>query len=185
VRRLSWLVLVLASCWGGVARADRVASTPPDASETEWYGWQILLADSAAVIVGTRAPGSGANAGAVELAAIAMYLVAAPVIHKAHDRGDATAVSLALRFLAVPLAALIGDTVGVQSCAPPPNADVRTSCEVTGATIGLALGVAGVSIFDATRARTRPVSDRGVALAPYVTPGGTGSGTVVGMVGRF
>jgi hypothetical protein len=185
MRRLSWLVLVLASCWGGVARADWVASTPPGASEPEWYGWQILLADSAAVIVGTRAPGFGANAGEVELAVIAMYLVAAPVIHKAHDRGDATVVSMALRFFAVPMAALIGDTVGAQSCAPPPNADVRTSCEVTGATSRLALGVAGVSIFDATRAWTRPVSDRGLDLAPYVTPGGTGPGTVVGIVGRF
>jgi len=186
VRRLLCLILVLASSWPGVARADLTASAPLSASEARWYGWQILLADSAAVIAGVEATRiGGGGSGGLELASVAVYLAAGPLIHKAHDRGSTAAISLALRFLAVPIVGLIGDTVGAQLCAPAPNTDVRTHCEVTGGVVGIAIGVAGVSIFDASRSWTRPVPDRGLALAPYLTTSGTGPGTVVGLVGRF
>ncbi len=83
------------------AAADPVATEVDPAPRRQWYGWQTLLVDAAAVgfvVVGLRTQSTP-----VGYTGVLTYLFGGPVVHAAHGRGGATLGSLALR-LGVPLA---------------------------------------------------------------------------------
>jgi hypothetical protein len=130
------LLLVLGA---GTARAQAPGLTPittTEAPETieERYGWQILLADLAAI-----AAGAATEEGEITLAA---YLGGGPVIHLAHGSPGRAMGSLALR-AGLPLAgALLGVAIEEPSC------EGEFLCGVGGLIIGGTLGVLTASAID-------------------------------------
>jgi hypothetical protein len=96
----------------GAARADPAPVAPlPAATERQWYGWQTLAADGAALVFGTQ--------GQVE-AGLATFVFGAPVVHWAHGRVGAGFGSLALR-VSLPLLGLVAlDSLPCRSeCSEP------------------------------------------------------------------
>lgn len=113
------LALAMTASLTRVAHAD-------DAEQPEkraWYGWQILIVDSALIglaSVATFTPQQGANAGVFGLDALAFWC-AAPIVHQLH--GPSSLASFGLHF-GMPFAgALVGLVVGslVDPCAATPR----------------------------------------------------------------
>lgn len=107
-----------------------------------WYGWQTLIADGASLIV---VPLGAAAAGSPEVAAgafIGGYLLAAPIIHFAHGRPGIAAASFGLR-LGMPL-------LGAAAGALADGCGERGEWCVAGPVIGMALGMLGAVVLDAS-----------------------------------
>jgi hypothetical protein len=76
---------------------------PPVATESHWYGWQTLLTDGGAIALPVLASTLG-NEPATTVALCAgagAFVLGAPIVHLAHGREGAFALSLGLR-LALP-----------------------------------------------------------------------------------
>ncbi|HUH01382.1 MAG TPA: hypothetical protein VML75_05260 [Kofleriaceae bacterium] len=130
------LFLVLSA---GTARAQAPGLTPttmsaqPETVQVR-YGWQILLADLAAI-----AAGAATDEGEITLA---VYLGGGPVIHLAHGNVGSAMGSLALR-AGLPLAgALLGIAIEEPSC------EGEFLCGFGGMIIGGTLGVLAASAID-------------------------------------
>ena len=136
--------------------------------ETQWYGWQPLVADTAALGLATQ---GGVN---LILPAVGSYVVAAPVIHLVHGRVGAALGSLAVR-IAMPVMFgqwLDRDCRGQEQCGP----------EAVG---GLVLGMAVAVMIDATALswESKPVKPRSTAVMP--TAAVTKEGLSLGLAGVF
>ena len=66
-----------------------IAASPARADDWKWYGWQIMLADSASVLLTV--------AGAPE-AAVVPHLVGGPTVHLFHKNYWRSGISLGMRF---------------------------------------------------------------------------------------
>jgi hypothetical protein len=81
---------------------------PPVATESHWYGWQTLLTDGGAIALPVIAS-TFRNEPATTVALCAgagVFVLGAPIVHLAHGRPGAFALSLGLR-LALPGLALV------------------------------------------------------------------------------
>lgn len=92
--RMAW-VMLLVLVWTSTAGAD------PD--DREWYGWQTLTADAAAVgLIGigvlVKRESKDAYKGLAGTG-VATYLLAPPIVHGVHQRGGATAASFGMRIV--------------------------------------------------------------------------------------
>ena len=86
--RLSHALVVAFALSPVVARGEE----PPPA---RWYGWQLMLADVAAV--GVLTLGAGIDSDGVMLAGYGAYVINGTVIHLVHDRRGHAALSGVLR----------------------------------------------------------------------------------------
>jgi hypothetical protein len=160
----------------GVARRSQAQPTwhqpPPVATESHWYGWQTLLTDGSAIALPIVAS-TFRNEPVTTVALIAgagVFVLGAPVIHLAHGRPGASALSLGLR-LALPALAL-----AVLS------SDCRGECSEQ--TLVLLLLPAPIAV-DATALaweKRRALPKISWTLAPLRVPGGK---LGVGVAGRF
>jgi hypothetical protein len=126
--RAASLIIGLTLSWSAPAAAlkpverHRLAqeSSAPDtpSASSDWYGWQTLLADGAALTLalgsaGLDASGRGDAAGALGFLGGLTYVVASPVVHFEHDQTGKGLASLGLRLVMPLLGVLVG--VGVVS----------------------------------------------------------------------
>lgn len=184
---LAGLVLAIALATSAHARADEpapaeVSASPPAVAggqrrvqleeETEWYGWQTLIADGTSVLIlpivagVTQSPTLGGIA-------VGGYFLAPPIIHGAHGRWAMFAASLGLRVVMPVVGGLLGAAAegdcGGDLCIP------------VGAAIGVAVGVLGAIALDASllsyetvdadpryRGRSRKPGD--LAWSPTIAP---------------
>jgi hypothetical protein len=151
-------------------------TTSPQASEPEveyeHYGWQLVIADAvgtALLINGNGKPG------------LAVYALAGPLIHGAHEQGGRAAASLVLR-LGLPVVSAWAWAASASSgCAR--NDD---DCETEGAAaLGLVLGVvAAMLIDDAVLAHAaRPKRTAGATWVPQLAA--TPQRVTLGVLARF
>lgn len=144
---------------------------------TVWYGWQTLLADGAGI-------GVFAAGGPLAFVGVGEYLVAAPIIHLAHDRPGAAGESFLLRLGLAGGGALVGALAG--SGGDCGSSDIP--CSAIGGIFGLVLGGASAIIIDAAAlahetAPTEPRVERGLSVLPTV--GVTRHSGTVGLAGIF
>lgn len=101
-----------------VARADESSAPPP--VPTRSYAWQTLAVDGAGlaatggIIAGAVAGDHDSNGWVAPslLASSAVYVLGAPAIHLAHDRGSAAGTSVALRVISPVAGILVGGSIG-------------------------------------------------------------------------
>jgi hypothetical protein len=177
------LALLLAS---SVALAEEPPSAPPStvappATQSEWYGWQPLLADGA--FVGTLILVSHTNGKippALDYVLPIEYLVASPIIHFAHERPGTAVGSLLLR-LGVPVA---GGFLGYASCS---NHDDGGVAGAVGALAGVGLGMIGAMIIDdaALARHDVPIRPTEEGLTVHPSAVATRGGAMVGLGGSF
>jgi hypothetical protein len=110
----------------------------------QWYGWQILLADTGvagtlALSGATSSPGNGVLLGAATVG----YLVDGPLIHAAHNQGGKVGYSLALRLL-MPVAG-VGIGIAVASADTQSNEPLESLVD---AVIGFGFGMIAASVVD-------------------------------------
>jgi hypothetical protein len=183
--RLALLALLVPSI--AIAQPSQVpayAPAPPpyQVADETWYGWKIALSDGAAFAafyLADRAdsPGTDENDGVdigpalLALGAFGWWTFGTPLVHLTESNFRGAGVSLALRWTAPLLGALVGSTFD-----PPASSDDP------GATAGLLAGVAIASIADITLvANKRTV--RTVWPQPQLAV--TSSGVRVGLAGAF
>lgn len=142
------------------------------ASRRDWYGWQTLLVDGAAlsaVLVGTavhRGPGRDHGRGdALAGVGLIAYGLGPGIVHFAHRNPGLGFASFGIR-LGIPLAgAFLGASV-VSSCD-------SYRCEEDGAAVGALLGMLGAIAIDAATFAyddRRPRADEGgLSLAPVLS----------------
>lgn len=135
------------------ARAPRTPEPPPAASEevdpetqTQWYGWQTLSLDAAAVLLAFGASGGTALSEAAPLmgaTSLGTYALGAPITHLAHDNPGRAIGSLLLRG-GLPIA-FGAAGVGIEDC--PDGGDF---CGLSGALYGGLVGALTAVVVDAT-----------------------------------
>jgi hypothetical protein len=169
------LALALATLWiARSSRADeddytpaphRVVSEPPRPvpvavavptqvdTRRQWYGWQTLSADGAALgfltLGSALASDDDSDSGhtgidSFVVVGVGMYALGGPIVHAAHQNWGAAAASLGLR-VGLPLAGiLIGS--GVDGCGAKRDPDV---CGAVGPAFGALLGIGAAIAIDA------------------------------------
>jgi hypothetical protein len=140
------------------------------------YRWQIFLADSASLAFALSGSEKGVTVGALG------YLLAAPIVHLAHDEGGRAGLSLALRLGLPIVAASAGAALTKHACADPDDCDDDGSLE--GAILGFGLGMLTAMVVD-TVLIARPVKTHKTTTTwvPQVTA--TSQHVGLGVVGRF
>lgn len=142
---------------GGVAAIDAALlawdrERPEPGPTRSWYGWQLLVVDTAAIttgiVLGARKPTNDAGERIEPVVApwamgYLVGLVAGPVVHFAHGNWGTGFISLGARALAGPMFAVMG-VAGY--CAATAGV---SHCSETGALYGLLGGLAIVDVFDA------------------------------------
>lgn len=187
------LLLACAPAWAGdplpapapapdptVAPVAPVAAPPAEqwrrrerVEETSWYGWQVLVADGASLIV--LPIGAGVSQSEIlGFAALGGYLLAPPIMHGARGRWGIAAASLGLRLGVPTVGLLLGAAVDSESCR---GGDF---CVEAGAALGFVAGILGAVALDASLLSFEKVdvdaaSDdrakrRGFAFTPTFTP---------------
>lgn len=139
--------------------------------EHEHYGWQIVLADAATTVLfvnGQNQPG------------LALYALAGPIIHGAHEQGGRAAASLALRLGLPVLSAWTWDRYARSGCTHDDD-----DCAVGAVAVGLVLGFASAMVLDATvlAHAAKPRRIAGATWMPQVTA--TSQRVALGVLGRF
>jgi hypothetical protein len=181
----SGLIAAFAVAWPGprvasaqeAPRAAPAGESPPNEESVavrsrpaQWYGWQILLADTG--VAGTLAlsgaapsPGNGVLLGAATVG----YLVDGPLIHAAHNQGSKVGYSIALRLL-MPVAG-----VGIGIAAASGDAQNNEPWQsLVDAVIGFGFGLIAASVVDSVALGwgppSRGESARVAPLRPHVVP---------------
>jgi hypothetical protein len=153
--------------------------------ETEWYGWQTLIADGASLIM---IPIMAGVTESEELGYVALggYFLAPPVIHAANGRWGIGFASLGFR-TGLPLVGLL---VGAAAD------DDRNDFVPAGAIIGFVVGVLGAVALDASWlafkkvdvnediSSARPTKRSAFSFTPTVAPRKEG-GWTMGLGGTF
>lgn len=163
------LAVVLAAAWPSpAARAE-----PP--APRAWYGWQLVLADGAALAV--MFGGGAAESDLMMITGTAGLVVGAPLIHLAHENRGPAATSAVLR-LGLPL---IGGFVGSALCSEDGAGDSFLGCAPAAAG-GIFTGWVTAMIIDLTLlAYDRPAAaagERSAGLGVGVAPRAEGGFTV-------
>jgi hypothetical protein len=157
MRSLLAAILVTATVvTAATARADDDSTaTKPKNGEPEenWYGWQTLTTDGAALalLLAAGATTQSSNAaGAFGLASLGTYALGGPIVHLTHDRPGTAVGDLVVR-VAVPIATtLLGGVIG-NALVPgsPCDSDLPCGGWIGGSILGLGAGVLTASIVDA------------------------------------
>jgi hypothetical protein len=115
--------------------------------ERRWYGWQIILTDSAAIVSVGIAQAPNRN-GWGDLAAV-LYLGGGPVVHLSHENFGYGAGSLGLR-VGLPLGgALLGAILGAATGGSNPDCSwFCPSPSLIGAGVGILVGMLAASVVD-------------------------------------
>lgn len=158
-----------------LASAAPGAASPPAAEpevEYEHYGWQIVIADAATTVLFVNGQGKPG---------LALYALAGPMIHGAHEQAGRAMGSLALRLGLPVLSAWTWGWYAHSGCAPHDD-----DCETDGAVaIGLVLGFATAMVLDATvlAHAAKPRRTASATWMPQVTA--TPQRVALGVLGRF
>jgi hypothetical protein len=128
----------------GVLLAALLLARPALAQSDEyrpgpWYGWQLILADAAAVTLLTVPVSAGAGPVARGTGMTAFFMNA-PIVHMSHRNPGSASISL-LRLPALLVGGLAGVVAGGFVCQEP-------GCQRTALLLGESLGVAPVLLFD-------------------------------------
>jgi len=125
-----------------------------------WYGWQLMLADAAAVtlLAAPVSPGAGPVARGLGMTS---FLMNGPVIHMAHRNPRSASYSL-LRLPLLLIGRMAGATAGAFVCRD-------SDCQRAALVIGEGVGLAPVLIFDWTSAR-RPARSYYAGAPPRLPP---------------
>lgn len=159
------------------ASAAPGATSPPTAEpevevEVEHYGWQIVIADAATTVLFVNGQGRPG---------LALYALAGPIIHGAHEQVGGAMASLALRLGLPVLSAWTWGWYAHSRCAPHDD-----DCETDGAVaVGLVLGFASAMVLDATvlAHAAKPRRAAGATWMPQVTA--SSQRVALGVLGRF
>jgi hypothetical protein len=147
-----------------------VEAAPPQEMETQWYGWQLLLADTASILVMAQ----GGNAGIA--LGVGGLLVGAPALHLANHNYASAVASVAVRGgLALVIAGLTSASSDQPACMQGdptcPVGHVVNDIGTAGLVVGLAAGGLVFAIVDDTLlARVSVPRAQPGHLAPYVAP---------------
>jgi|SRR5688572_1531485 len=126
-----------------------------------WYGWQLILADAAAVSLLFVPVSSGAGP-VTRGTGMTAFFMDAPIIHMANSNPRTASVSLP-RVPALLVGTFLGSTAGSLLCKETPE------CHDTATLLGAGLGVTPVLLFDYLTAR-RPARSIWAAQPPPVRP---------------
>ncbi|HET9989890.1 MAG TPA: hypothetical protein VFQ65_15265 [Kofleriaceae bacterium] len=174
--------------WSAVAAAEPPGLTPAEAPQPATidvpsYRLQTALADAAVIGVGLLASTTNGSDGGGVGAALSLggYLLAAPIVHLAHDHGDRAVESFALRIGVPLLGGLIGNAVGRSQCSF--NCDNDADIALTA--LGIVTGAVAASAIDiGYLSRGDTITRTGPRLAPAVATGPNGS-VRIGIGGTF
>jgi hypothetical protein len=129
-----------------VLLAARPARAQSDQLEPgPWYGWQVILADAAAVTM-LAVPVAPRASPITRGMGMTAFFMSAPIIHMAHRNPRSASVSL-LRIPALLLGGLLGATAGSLLCRETP------SCHDTYLLLGFGIGVSPIVLHDWVTAR--------------------------------
>lgn len=154
------------------------ACTTPRAERrdtTNWYGWQTLLTDGAALmfLLALGASDRGAE-DTFASASVGTYLLGGPVVHAAHGNWGRAAGSLGLRAGAPVVGVALG--LELEDC------HGEDFCGFRGALIGGSIGLAAAVAIDSAALARETVRE----TPPIVPAMGTGkNGTWFGVSGKF
>lgn len=167
-----------------LAQESHVYGERRPATESRWYGWQIILVDAATIGISLAAQDG-------HVAAVG-YLGAAPLVHLAHLEPGHAGLSLALRAVAPLAGAALGyGLLSGVDC----NERSSTGCAAWfGATaVGAISGLLAASVIDAAllssedvpieRDHARESHARRVRILPSAAP--TNGGAMAGFTGTF
>lgn len=126
--------------------------SPLAASQRTWYSWQVVLVDSASLVL--LLAGEGTRANAVADAAVAGYFLGGPVVHWSHGSVARGFGSLGLRVGIPVTGALVGALIGF--AANPGNTSsahcggpICVTPAVAFGAVGFLLGLVAAPIVDA------------------------------------
>ena len=122
-------------------RRTRTPEPPPtEASPSESYGLQIVLADLGGLVLGGGVSAATGNGVPVVLP----WIFASPIVHGVHGHPGTAAIS-ALLHVGAPLVGAIGGAM--IPCTGSKDSDVP--CELGGALAGFGVGMIGATVIDA------------------------------------
>jgi hypothetical protein len=143
-------------------QTERATVEPPSPSQTpvaseqpskRWYGWQILMADGAALTIGLASRNVAAS--------LVAYGLPSPVLHLAHERPGAVLGALALRAALPVIAAVAGYSLEMATSNPCSRGQDLCFRGLGGALVGVFAGYLGAVVIDAAvLARENPPSER-------------------------
>ena len=154
---------------------DRVSIEGTPQEVTNWYGWQTLATDGAALTLAvTVAAVNDRNKATLGFAALAAYLAGGPIVHAAHGNWGRAFGSAGLRVGAPIAGAFLGAVL--ESC------HGGDYCGASGAAVGLVVGTGmAIALDAAVLAREKVIEEP--TLLPVVATGK--DGTYLGLAGRF
>jgi len=155
--------------------------TPATKSSVEWFGWQILLADAAAVGGGVALSQRTGSPYPLMLT----WSLTAPLVHGLHGDGVGVAGSLGLHVV-LPI---VGAFVGVRTAGPCRDYD-DGGCGLGEAVAGALVGAVAATLIDAAFLSTVPrgplPSTRSRYMAmPTIAVDPRGGGFTLGLTGRL
>jgi hypothetical protein len=163
--------------------------TPPAdvmAPKKIWYGWELLLSDTASLVLMSRGGG-----GPVSVAGALGLTLGAPTLHFVNHHVGAGVASLLVRGavagLAYGIASGWGDCSNVPG-GPRPGCAATDPSQATADSYlygGLILGGLVFAVIDDTVFASRTVMQPASSAAVVPTVGASAGGLQVGMVGRF
>ena len=128
---------------GSDARCELITE---NAHEPYWYGWQLILTDTAAL--GAAIGATLAESKPAALGALGTYMLAPPLLHLGNGQGFLRAgQSLALRALFPALGSLLPLFLAVSNRNRPHNVWSQNDVRIVGG-IGIGLGVVGAMVVD-------------------------------------
>lgn len=133
------------------------------------YAEQTIAAD--AVALGLVLGGHSTEHGLARDTGIGLGIGGAPLVHLAHGNGRGAATSLALRVTLPLAAAWLGNKLAPHRVCFTPTDASQPVCEAerrmpSGTVVGLALGMAAVSVIDATTLAKKPTKRTGREWRP-------------------
>jgi len=172
--------------------AVKVEDAPPPRMVKQWYGWQTLIADGAAIGLGFATRGNPWVTGAA-------YSLVPTVIHFTHGNVGRGFADLGIRVVLPPLATIGGGLLGLALAQDPGGSGAgKLNGLLIGAGLGLITGYVGAVTIDAAALSWETVPADSVApkakerasslrLAPTfaVSPEKNGGSAVAGLGGAF
>jgi hypothetical protein len=137
-------VLVVVLCTSSASRADSMPSAGEPRSTS--YGGAVFLADLSAIGLGIL--GAATQNPGWAVAGLATYGLGGPVVHFAHGNIERGFGSLVLRLIVPATAGYVAGLIGVEASKGCQGEVCGLSYGLTGAAIGLGLGVIAASAID-------------------------------------
>jgi hypothetical protein len=147
-----------------------VAASDASQARTEWYGWQILIADasSAGLVLASTRLSSGQGFALVP--GLVGYAVGGPFVHEElHRQHGKAAASVILRVAALPVGAAVGWAVATLTYSRRNQSGLDAAFGglngLAGLVFGAGVGMLTASVFDVALLGWRPVSTADVSTA--------------------